>query len=50
LAATGRFEEAAQAAARALALVPPGQTGYAERIENRRRAYAEQKAWRDLVR
>jgi spermidine synthase len=49
-AATGRFDEAAKTAERALKLLPPEQSGYAERIEKRRQAYASGKDWRDLVR
>jgi tetratricopeptide (TPR) repeat protein len=49
-AATGRFEEAAKTAERALKLVPPEQSAYAGRIEKRRQAYAGNQAWRDLMR
>jgi spermidine synthase len=49
-AATGRFEEAAKTAERALKLVPQEQSAYAGRIEKRRQAYASNQAWRDLMR
>ncbi len=49
-AATGRFEEAVKTAERAAKLIPVDQSGYAERVEKRRVAYASGKDWRDLVR
>jgi spermidine synthase len=49
-AATGRFEDAAKIAERALKLVSPDQSAYAARIEKRRQAYVNNHAWRDLMR